>query len=95
MRDVGAFSLAAGFDGVDFSKLTDPITGKNWVPERSRGEKKLPSVIGEMLLDAVSQVRIHALSYSLTDLGGVGKAMDYLRQNGRRRIRAARSSPQT
>ena len=78
LRDVGAFSLTARLDGVDFSKLSDPdFWEKLIVPERSRGEKKLPSIIGEMLLDAVSKVRIHALSYSLTDLGGVGKAMDY------------------
>jgi len=78
VRGVAVFSLNARLDGIDFAKLSNPDFWEELVlTERGRGRKGSTANAGEMLLEAASQVKIHALSYSLTDLGGVGKAMAY------------------
>ena len=78
LREVASISLSVRLDGVDFAKLSDPDFWKRLaMSERNLGKKRSPAFAGEALLGAVNQMRIHTLSYSFTDLGGVGKAMAY------------------
>ncbi len=65
--------LTGRFDGLDFAWLTDPKLLEKLGPG-SMGPTS-PDAAGRMILELLGEMRIHRLSYALTDLGGIGKAM--------------------
>ena len=73
MRGLLRQDLTGRFDGVEFARLTDPKLLEKLGPG-SIGSMP-PDAAGRMILDLLAATRIHRLSYALTDLGGIGKAM--------------------
>lgn len=78
LRGVAALGLAVRLDGIDFAGLSDPdVWEKLLLRERHPGKRKRLAAVDAVLLAAVPRLRLHALSVSLTDLGGVEQAMAY------------------
>ena len=73
LRGLMRADLTGRFDGLDFARLTDPE-----LPEKlglgSTGST-LPDAASRMILDLLGEMRIHRLSYGMTDLGGIDKVM--------------------
>ncbi len=73
MRGLLRQEMSGRFDGVEFARLMDP----------KLLEKLGPGIIGSSLpeaalgtiLDLFAATRVHRMSYAMTDLGGIGKAM--------------------
>ena len=73
MRGLMHIDLTGRFDGVEFTRLTDPKLLEKLGPGTVGSIP--PDAVGRMILDLLAATRIHRLSYALTDLGGIGKAM--------------------
>ena len=78
LRGVATLGLTVRLDGIDFAGLSDPdVWERLLLRERHPGKRKRLAAVDAILLDAVPRLRLHALSVSLTDLGGVERAMAY------------------
>ena len=73
MRGLLRADLAGRFDGVEFARLTDPKLLEK-LGQGSVGSTP-PDAAVVTLLDLFAATRVHRMTYVLTDLGGIGKAM--------------------
>ena len=73
MRGLLRQELSGRFDGVEFARLTDPKLLEKLGPG-SIGTTPQDAAVA-MFLDLFAATRIHRMSYALTDLGGIGRAM--------------------
>ena len=71
IRKVLRFDLTGRLDGLDLARLTDPKLLEK------PGQGSAPSMPPDAarILDLLGDVRVHRLSYALTDLGGIGKML--------------------
>lgn len=76
IRDQLRFDLTGRFDGVEFARLTDPKLLEKLGPG-SIGTMQ-PDAAVAMLLDLLAATRVHRMTYALTDLGGIGKVLDFM-----------------
>ena len=73
IRKALRFDLTGRFDGLDFARLTDPELLKKLGPDGAPSMP--PNAAVARILDLLGDVRVHRLSYALTDLGGIGKML--------------------
>ncbi len=73
IRGLMRFDLTGRFDGLDFARLTDPQLLEKLGPG-SKGSTP-PDAVVPTILDLLGEMRIHRLSYALTDLGGIGRML--------------------
>ncbi len=73
IRKVFRFDLTGRFDGLDFARLTDPKLLEKLGPGSTASMP--PDAAVATILDLLGEMRIHRLSYALTDLGGIGKML--------------------
>ncbi len=73
IRKVLRFDLTGRFDGLDFARLTDPKLLEKLGP--GSAPSMPPDGAVATILDLLGDIRIHRLSYALTDLGGVGRML--------------------
>lgn len=78
VRDVMSFGLSGKIDKIDFSKLPKDLIqpGFGLPGQKNEGVKKVKNP-GEMMMAAFGQSRLHGLSITLTDLGGIERGMKF------------------
>ena len=73
LRDLLRFDLTGRFDGLDFAGLTDPKLLEKLGSGSAQGTGSDAAV--RMVFDLLGDMRVHRLSYALTDLGGIDKML--------------------
>lgn len=78
VRNIMSFGLSGKIDKIDFSKLPKDLIqpGFGLPGQKNDGMKKVKNP-GEMMMAAFGQSRLHDLSITLTDLGGIERGMKF------------------